>query len=129
MENKVNSYKDLIVWQKSVELVKLVYSCVQTMPKSEEFGLTSQIKRSCVSIPANIAEGWGRASSKSYINFLRIAKGSLFELETLLHLTEELNLVKTDNRIQDLLNELSKMLNALIKSITNKMNLEISTLS
>ena len=85
MENKkITSYKDLIVWQKGIELVNDVYFITKSFPKDEIFGLTNQLRRASVSIPANIAEGWGRNSTKNYIQFIRIACGSLYELETLL---------------------------------------------
>ncbi len=79
---EVNSYKDLIVWKKSVDLVVEVYGFTNQFPKEELFGLTSQIKRCVVSIPSNIAEGRKRGSTKEYIHFLRIAFGSGAELET-----------------------------------------------
>lgn len=78
----MNSFRDLKVWQKSIELSKLVYSLTKEFPKEELYGLTNQIKRSAVSIPSNIAEGCGRESNKEFKNFLGIALGSAFELET-----------------------------------------------
>tara|TARA_B100000809_G_scaffold138551_1_gene136164 strand:+ start:31082 stop:31348 length:267 start_codon:yes stop_codon:yes gene_type:complete len=78
----LKTYKELIVWQKSILLVKEIYALVISFPEDEKFGLTSQIKRAFVSIPSNIAEGWGRASRKNYIQFLRISRGSLYEVET-----------------------------------------------
>jgi four helix bundle protein len=77
MENKkIESYKDLIVWQKGIELVNEIYVLTKMFPKEEMFGLTNQMRRAAVSIPANIAEGWGRNSTKSYIQFVRISRGS-----------------------------------------------------
>jgi len=71
MENKkIESYKDLIVWQKGIELVNEIYILTKRFPKEEMFGLTNQMRRAAVSIPANIAEGWGRKSTKSYIQFI-----------------------------------------------------------
>ena len=72
----VSSYQELIVWQKGMELVKIIYLLSRKLPKEESFGLTDQIRRSAVSIPSNIAEGFGRHSTKEYIHFLRIARGS-----------------------------------------------------
>jgi len=85
MENKkIESFKDLIVWQKGIELVNEIYKVTKHFPKEELYGLTSQIRRAAISIPANIAEGWGRGTTKNYIQFLEISRGSLYELETLI---------------------------------------------
>lgn len=81
---RIRSYKDLIVWQKSVKLVSAIYQLTRKFPRFEQFGLASQMQRAAVSIPANIAEGYGRNTKNEYANFLRIAHGSLTELETLL---------------------------------------------
>ena len=81
---KIRSYKGLVVWQKGMELVSRIYLITKRFPAAEQFGLTSQIQRAAVSIPANIAEGYGRNTKNEYANFLRIARGSLTELETLL---------------------------------------------
>ena len=118
-KNKISSFKDLLVWQKAIVIVKEVYLLTQKLPEEEKFGLVSQMRRCSVSIPSNIAEGWGRNSTKSYIQFLRIARGSLFELETQLIICKELAFVadKTYNKINNLIVEESKMLNALIKAI------------
>ena len=85
MENKkVESFKDLFVWQKGIELVNDIYKLTKQFPKDEVYGLTSQIRRAAISIPANIAEGWGRGTTKNYIQFLEISRGFLLELETLI---------------------------------------------
>jgi four helix bundle protein len=78
----MKSYKELKVWQKAVDLVTAVYSISRSFPRTEMYGLTSQVRRASVSIPSNIAEGWGRNSAKEYIQFLTTARGSLLELET-----------------------------------------------
>ena len=83
----MKSYRDLIVWQKSMNLVTLVYSLTIDFPENEKFGLTSQIKRSAVSIPSNIAEGFGRNTTGELNQFLGIARGSLAELETLIEIS------------------------------------------
>ena len=83
-------YKDLIVWQRAIELAKLAYELVKNFPKEELFGLTSQIKRATTSIPANIAEGSGRKTTKDFKHFLAIAYGYSLELETHLLLSREL---------------------------------------
>ncbi len=119
--SEIKTYKDLLIWQKGILLVKMIYKIADGFPKEESFGLLSQIKRSAVSIPSNIAEGWGRSSTQSYIHFLKIARGSLFELETQLFIANELNFTSQENfkEIAGLITEESKMLNAFIKSISN----------
>ncbi|MCK0144173.1 four helix bundle protein [Arenibacter sp. F26102] len=117
--NDVRSYKDLLIWQKGIDIVKETYLLCQEIPNDEIFGLQSQIKRSSISIPSNIAEGWGRNYTKNYIQFLKISRGSLFELETQIIIAKELNFISTNsyNKIQGIITEESKMLNAFIKSI------------
>jgi four helix bundle protein len=83
---KIRNYRDLIVWQKSIALVTEVYSITRLFPKEELYGLISQIRRSAVSIPSNIAEGYGRYSTNDYIRFLQIAIGSLYEFQTQLEI-------------------------------------------
>lgn len=100
MEN-YRSYKELDVWQKSRSLVKAIYRLTEEFPKNEYYGLASQLQRSAVSIPANIAEGYGRQYKKETIQFLYIARGSLFELETEVYLSFDLKFIK-----EGLLNEL-----------------------
>jgi len=118
-KNKISSYKDLLVWQKAIILVKEIYLLTKKLPDEEKFGLTSQMRRCSVSIASNIAEGWGRNSTKSYIQFLRITRGSLLELETQVIICKELTYISNENynRINNLIAEESKMLNALIKAI------------
>jgi four helix bundle protein len=118
MESKViQSYKDLIVWQKSMDLVVLVYAMTDKYPKHEIYGLTSQTRRSAVSIPANIAEGRLRGSRKDFRQFLIIAFASGAELETHLEIGRRLNyLSQTDNhQALSQLTEVMKMLNKLIQ--------------
>ena len=92
MEHTVKSYRDLIAWQRSRELVKETYLLTATLPVGERFALVSQMDRAAVSIPSNIAEGYGRATTQEYLHFLRIARGSAYELETQLVLAEDLGL-------------------------------------
>ncbi|RWC96131.1 MAG: four helix bundle protein [Mesorhizobium sp.] len=96
MTGKINSYKDLIVWQQAMGLAVATYSLTKAWPKEELYGLTSQIRRSATSIPANIAEGYGRDNTGSYQQFLRIAQGSLKELETHLQIAERIGLATRD---------------------------------
>lgn len=117
----VNSYKDLIIWQKGIKLVVLVYKLTKKFPQDEIYALTSQIKRASVSIPSNIAEGFGRRTDKSFGHFLNISRGSLNELETQLVIAKELDFIKDENvyiEILSLIEEESKMLNAFSKSLT-----------
>lgn len=116
----LKTYKELIVWQKSIDLVKELYALSSTFPENEKFGLTSQIRRASISIPSNIAEGWGRFSRPNYIQFLRISRGSLFEVETQLIIAKELNYINDCETAEGLLKEISSMLNSLIKKLENK---------
>ena len=116
---KIDSYKDLIVWQKGIELVNDVYAVTKSFPKDELFGLTNQMRRASVSIPANIAEGWGRKSTKNYIQFLRISRGSLFEIETLFVIARNQNYIDEEvkSSVTGKIDELGKMLNKLLHSL------------
>lgn len=119
IKSKISSYKDLLVWQKAITLVKEIYLLTKTLPEEEKFGLISQMRRCAVSIPSNIAEGWRRNSTKSYVQFLTIARGSLLELETQIIICKELTYISNENYniITNLIVEESKMLNSLVKAI------------
>ena len=112
---QIKSYKELIVWQKSIKLVKEIFILTAKFPKSELYGIVSQMRRSAVSIPSNIAEGNGRNSRKEYCHSLSIAFGSALELETQLIIAKELNFVRGDEfmKIEQLLDEILRMLNSL----------------
>lgn len=115
----MNEYENLIVWKKAMDLVEEVYKLVKDIPDDEKFGLTSQIKRCCISIPSNIAEGAGRNSKKEFKNFLSYANGSTTELETQLILVARLGLTKKEN-VEPLLKmtrEIKNMNFALQKSL------------
>ena len=116
----IKTYKDLLVWQKGIEIVKEIYILCKDLPKDEVYGLQSQMKRASISIPSNIAEGYGRNYTKSYVQFLKIARGSLLELETQVIISKELALITQDkyDNIINLITEENKMLNAFIKSIS-----------
>lgn len=112
----VRSYRDLIVWQRAMDAAAATYELTREYPRDELFGLTSQSRRAAASVAANIAEGYGRASKQAYINFLRIAQGSLKELETHLLLAERVRVTPAGS-IQPILEqaeEVGRMLNALI---------------
>lgn len=120
----VECYRDLIVWQKAMDLVVICYEITKDFPPNETYGLTSQLKRAAVSIPANIAEGNGRHGLGEYIHFLGIAQGSLRETETHLFIANRLNFISKDklNSALSLSTEISKMISGLIRSLRNKQN-------
>jgi len=110
----IKSYKDLFVWQKSFELVKEIYRITDSFPKSELFGLVSQMRRAAVAIPSNIAEGFSRKSRKEYKQFILIAFASGAELETQLLLAKSLKFIPNDQiSVFATLTEVMKMLNVL----------------
>ena len=93
----MKTFRDLIVWQKAMELVTLIYQLSKSFPKDELYGLTSQMRRSAVSIPANIAEGYGRKSTQDYLRFLHISMSSNYELQTLLEIACNLKYLSMDS--------------------------------
>ena len=112
---KIDSYKDLKIWQMGIELTTEIYVLVKDFPDEERFGIISQMKRASISIPANIAEGWGRNSTKSYVQFLKQARGSLYELETELIIANKIGYIKENpEEIFNKMTTLSKMINSLI---------------
>lgn len=116
---KVVSHRDLIVWQKAMDLVDSVYRLADGFPQAESYRLTSQITRSAVSVPANIAEGQGRSTMRDFANFLAIAKGSLMETETLLMVAVRRRYVPEEQAraVFSLITEISKMLTSLRKRV------------
>jgi four helix bundle protein len=118
----LKNYRDLKVWQKSYRLCLDLYRITKKFPKEEIYGLTSQIRRAAVSIPSNMAEGYGRKTTADYLRFLYIAYGSICELETQLLLSSDLNYVNKENlkALRDDTEEVERMLKALIKSLENK---------
>lgn len=118
----MKNFKELIVWQKSMDLVERVYLETKSFPNEESYGLTSQLRRCVVSVPSNIAEGFGRGQTGDYIRFLKIARGSLHELETQLLISERQGYVK-QRALKDsesLINEIERMLNSLITKLETK---------
>ena len=116
----MQSYRDLIVWQKSIDLVAAIYQLTESFPKAEIYGLTSQMRRAAVSIPSNIAEGYTRKHRPEYVQFARIAFGSGAELETQLVISRKLQFAfsETAKPAEDLLSEVMAMLNALCASLS-----------
>lgn len=121
---KTNSYKDLIVWQKSIELVVLVYKYTSTLPKEEIYGLVSQMRRDSVSIPSNIAEGYTRGHTREFIQFLSMANASAAELDTQLIICSHLNLGDKLLRlkVESLLVEVQKLIPAVIRGVKRRLN-------
>ena len=115
----IKSYKDLIVWQKSIYLVKEVYTLTEDYPKEELFGLVSQMRRAAVSIPSNIAEGAARNSTRELIQFLYIASGSASELETQLMIAKNLNYLSSEMLFKKT-DVVRKMITSLIRSLKRK---------
>lgn len=122
---QVYSYKDLVVWQRSINLVIDVYKYTKTLPEDEKYGLVSQMRRAAVSVPSNIAEGYTRQHTNEFIQFLGIADGSAAELDTQLIICNQLKLA--DNRLrlecQALLIEVQKLIPAVIKGLKKKNSL------
>jgi four helix bundle protein len=118
-EPPVRSYRDLRVWQRAMDLAVTTYELTKAFPREEQFALTSQARRAATSIAANIAEGHGRATRPAYLNFLRIAQGSLKELETHVLISARVGLVRaaTTEKLLTEADELGHMLRALIVSL------------
>jgi four helix bundle protein len=118
----VRSYRDLVVWQQAMELAKLCYAKTRSFPRSEMFGLTAQIRRSAISVPANIAEGNGRENTGSYIQFLRVSQGSLKELETHVLLAQAVELMREADAEEVLAKSerVGKLLRSLIRALQDK---------
>lgn len=110
-------FRQLIVWQKAMEMVTEIYKATRSFPKEEIYGLTSQIRRSAVSIPSNIAEGQGRNTKGEFLQFLGIAKGSLCEIETQILIAKNLEYLSTTDAFEDRINEIGRLLNGLINSL------------
>ena len=113
------SYKDLIVWQRAIELVKEIYGVTNFLPREEIYGLRSQMRRASVSIPSNIAEGYQRKNRKEYLQFLRIAYGSAAELETQIIISKDMYTKIDFPKAESLLNEVQRMLNVMIQRLEN----------
>lgn len=118
MENKpAKSFKDLLVWQKAHNLVKSIYGLSEAFPRKEMYSLTSQLRRAAVSVPANIAEGFGRISIKEKVRFLDISRGSLEECRYYLILAEDMKYCNV-NDVMDELEETAKLLSSSIKTLS-----------
>ncbi|MDD5543229.1 MAG: four helix bundle protein [Acidobacteriia bacterium] len=118
----LKSYRELVVWQRAMDLVEESYRLSKRLPKTEIYGLCSQIQRAAVSIPANIAEGHGREHLGDYLHHLSIANGSIMELETHLYLLQRLSFFSSDEtrHAMELTGEVGRLLAGLIRSLSSK---------
>ncbi|MFO0857289.1 MAG: four helix bundle protein [Phycisphaerales bacterium] len=118
----IRSHRDLVVWQKGMDLVTEVYRLTQKFPDAERFGLVSQLRRASVSVPSNIAEGYGRGYTADYIRFLRSSRGSLYEIDTQLLIAARLGFIAQSDYegILERINECGRMLAALIRTLNEK---------
>lgn len=118
----MHNFRDLRVWKKAIHLTSKIYSQTETFPNEEKFGMTSQIRRSAISIASNIAEGSGKSSNKDFARFLEVAFSSAYELETQLIISKNINFLnETECKVViDDVQEIQKMLYGLIKSLRNK---------
>ena len=125
----IRSYCELAVWQKGMDLVIECYKCTDQFPKSETYGLASQLKRAAVSIPSNIAEGQGHSHTKEFLRYLYIARGSLLEVETHLRIAARLQYINDASlRLQlERCAEVGRMLNGLIRSLSLKIDRRLAT--
>jgi four helix bundle protein len=126
-DDAVRSYKDLEVWQKAMQLAEDCYRATSEFPREEVYGMTAQIRRAAVSIPANIAEGYGRDQTGSFIQFLRIAQGSAREVETHLILAGRARLLPDDvrDRLLDECERISKMLRSMIRALESRQRADL----
>jgi len=118
----MSDFRKLLIWQKSVALTTKIYFSTNHFPKEEIFGLTSQIRRSSISIPSNIAEGYGRESDKDFLRFLNIAIGSLFEMQTQLEIAKNITYLNEQefNNLYEDSREVERMLVSFIKKIKDR---------
>jgi four helix bundle protein len=117
---QIRTFRDLIAWQKAMELTRNIYRATAAMPESERFGLTNQMRRAAVSVPSNIAEGYGRQSTADYIRFLRNARGSLAELSTQYELATSMEMISANQPLLELEAETDRVLQGLIRSLEEK---------
>ena len=120
----LQSYRELIIWQKAMKLVKYVYELMAKFPKEESYGLTLQIRKASVSVPSNIAEGQGRNSTKQFLQHLSIAYGSLMETETQGLIAEMLNYITTEETtlLLEKSAEVGRLINGLVNSLERKLS-------
>jgi four helix bundle protein len=119
----VRHYRELIVWQKAMDLVETVYRATDHFPKTEIYGLTSQIRRAAVSVPSNIAEGQARGTTRDFLHFLSVSQGSLMEVETQVTIAERLGYITTEQNttLLEATAEVSRLLSGLRRSLNEKL--------
>ncbi len=117
---RAERFGKLIGWQKAYDLVLTVYQLTKSFPEDERFGLANQLRRGAVSIPSNIAEGWGRGARTDYVRFLKIARGATYELQTQLWLAADLDFVEPNDAVHDLADEVGRILNGLIRALSEE---------
>lgn len=119
--DRMKSYRELLVWQKGMALVDEVYRWTKNLPKQEQYVLADQVRRAAISVPTNIAEGYGRQSTQDYIRFLLIARGSVYELRTLLEIARRQGFLRESEfeLVDNLAAEIERMLTSLIKKLRN----------
>ena len=120
--SNIRSYKDLKVWQKAIEITEIVCDISDKFPDDERFELRQQIRRASVSVASNIAEGWGRKLPSSFIHFLRIARGSLYEMETQFIICHKREMLSSEDHVQltEMIDHISRMMNSLIRKVGEK---------
>ena len=123
----VKTYKELVAWQKGMDLVKKVYAVTGFFPRTEQYRLVDQLTRAVVSVPSNIAEGFGRSTNKDFSHFLSQARGSLFEVETQLLISKDLGYVEDVSELIADIAELGKILNGLIRKLNSNVRLTPNT--
>lgn len=131
-KGKIQSYRDLLVWQKGMDLVRGIYRITRGFPDEEKYGLAGQLRRAAVSLPSNIAEGYARNSTNDYVCFLRMGIGSLYEMQTQLEIaiSEKMTTAQGCASLIELANELERMLVSLVKKLGNSSsNTNISKLN
>jgi four helix bundle protein len=121
LKGPMKNYRDLLVWQKAMHFVNEIYYHTKSFPDEERYGLTLQLRKCSISLPSNMAEGYGRKSTQDYLRFLKIANGSLFELQTQLEIARNLEFLDEENffKLFELSREIERMLSSLIKKIAH----------
>ena len=119
---RIDDFKDLIVWKRAMELAKAAYVLTGKLPRNEDYSLTDQIRRAAISVPSNIAEGYGRTSQRDYARFLAMARGSSYELETQVLLCIEIGYIREEDtfNVLGLCKEIAKMITKILKSLENR---------
>ena len=120
----IKDYRELIVWQKAMDLVETIYQTTRTFPKEEIYGLTSQIRRAAISIPSNIAEGNGRNTTRDYVHFLGMAYGSVKEVETQVLIAERLRYINSGRSVElvTMTGETARLISGLMNSLNRKIS-------